>query len=356
MSDFRITNCHIHTFTTKHTPLYFPYRVVAIFRLMPKLVQFLRWVFSFLPWDNVYQFLVRMENFHRTGNRGTQEDVFREVRHYYPGDTRFVVLPMDMELIGHGPVSRGIEKQHDELAELAAKFPENLIPFATVFPDRPNAVDEFTRCIDDLGFRGLKLYNKLGFAPDHRVLMTDVYPICVERDLPVMVHCSRGGVYGKGWSQEDCDRVTAPEAWKPVLGAFPNLRICLAHFGGDRDWHDYIDTGFDPDKPEQRKKNWVWQICDMIRSGDYPGLYTDISYTMFKFSEYSALLRLLLEDDTLREKVLFGSDFYMTRQEQLSEKAVSIRLRDALGEVCFRQIAETNPGVWLGKQDQPPTA
>ena len=141
-----------------------------------------------------------------------------------------------------------------------------------------------------------------------------------------------------------------------MLNNLKGLRICLAHFGGDKDWHDYIDKGFDPDLPDQRKQNWAWQISDMIRSGDYPGLYTDISYTMFKFSEYSALLRLFLEDAKLREKILFGSDFYMTRQEKLSEKAVSIRLRDALGEECFRQIAETNPKVWLGKQDDPPVA
>ena len=39
----------------------------------------------------------------------------------------------------------------------------------------------------------------------------------------------------------------------------------------------------------------------------------------------------------------------MTRQEKLSEKAVCIRLRNALGEEVFRQIAEENPAKWLGE-------
>lgn len=348
MADIRITNCHVHTFTTDHTPLYFPHRIVAIFRLMPFLVTFLRSLFSYLPWDNVYGFFVRMENFHRTGSRATQRDIFREMRHYYPPDTRFVILPMDMELIGHGPVNKPIRDQHDELARLAQEYPENVIPFATIFPDRPEGMDEFRRCVHELKFRGLKLYNKLGFAPDHPILMQQAYPFCIEHHLPVMVHCSRGGVSGKGWSQDDQDRVTAPNAWKPVLEAFPDLRLCLAHFGGERDWKTYINDGFDPETPESRGQNWVCQIREMIGSGDFPHLYTDISYTMFRFSDYAPLLRLFLAEAAIREKVLFGSDFYMTRQEDLSEKAVSIRLRDAVGEACFRQIAETNPARYLG--------
>lgn len=347
--DPRITNCHTHSFTTAHAPLYFPHRAVALFRLFPGLVRFLRWLFQFLPWGNVYDFLVRMENFHRTGSRHTQEDIFHEMRRFYPANTRFVILPMDMTHIGHGPVQEDIFAQHDALAQLARKYPDNIIPFATVFPDRPGAAAEVRRCIETLGFRGLKLYPKLGYRPDHPVLMEEIYPLCIAHDLPVVTHCSRGGVYGKGLDQAQQDALTAPEAYLPVLERFPGLRLNLAHFGGDKDWHDYLTLGFDPENPEERAANWVARIADMIRSGDHPALYTDISYTMFRFAEYIPLLRLFMEDERLREKILFGSDFYMTRQEHLSEKAVSIALRDALGEENFRQIAETNSARWLGE-------
>lgn len=349
--DIQITNCHVHTFTTAHTPLYFPHPVVAVFRLVPGLLRFLRWAFRYLPWENVYDFLVRIENFHRTGNRNTQEKVFKEVLHYYPSDARFVVLPMDMARIGHGPVQQDIRDQHDGLAALAQRpeYAGRVIPFATVFPVRAEAVREFRRCIEELGFRGLKLYPKLGYAPDHPVLMDEIYPLCVEHDLPVVTHCSRGGVYGKGWSRAQQDAVTDPRAYVPVMRAFPDLRLNLAHFGGDRDWKAYLTDGFDPEDPQAREKNWVSLIADMIRSGEYPNLYTDISYTIFKFAEYMPLLRLYLENDRMKDRVLFGSDFYMTRQEALSEKAVSIRLRDALGERLFRQVAETNPRRWLGE-------
>ncbi|SIO55425.1 Amidohydrolase [Rhodovulum sp. ES.010] len=351
MAGIEITNCHIHTFTTAHAPRYYPVGVVALFRAMPVLLTALRRAARLQPWQGLYDSVVRLENFHRTGRRLTQRDVFLEVLRYYPRSTRFVVLPMDMAQSGHGPVDADIHAQHRELFELTQDpdYGHRVIPFATIFPGRGGAVDELRRCIDDYGFRGVKLYTKLGYAPTDDVLMREVYPLCTERGLPVMTHCSRGGVRHKRWSQARADRVTDPRAYIPVMEAFPGLKLCLAHFGGDQDWKAYLTDGFDPEDPEARTTNWLSLIVDMIRSGDYPNLYTDISYTIFKFAAYLPLLRLFMEDPVLRTRILFGSDFYMTRQEKLSEKAVSIGLRDALGEAHFRQIAETNPRGWLGE-------
>lgn len=359
MTQLRITNCHIHTFTTAHAPRYFPSWPVVVFRLVPWLLQLLRWASRFVSRD-LHDKLIRLENFHRTGSRQSQMAVFREILPHYPSSARFVVLPIDMALIGHGPVDDDIYAQHDELAAMRddPDVGSRIIPFATVYPDRlsgrtareKSAFEEFRRCVECLGFRGLKLYPRLGFAPDHDVLMEEVYPYCLERNLPVMAHCSRGGVRGKSVTQAQADSWTSPEAFIPVMERFPELRICLAHFGGDQDWTQLLRDGVDPFDPQARKKNWVLLIADMIRSGGWPGLWTDISYTIFKFSDYIPLLRLYLEDDRLRERVLFGSDFYMTRQEKLSEKAISIRLRDALGEDIFRQIAMENAERWLGEE------
>lgn len=351
MSELPIINCHVHLFTTAHTPRYFPHRAMVIFRYAPGLVRGLRWIASLTPYEGIHDYIARLESFHATGQRTSQREVLRELRRYYPKDTRFVVLPLDMELIGHGPVDQNIVAQHNELADVAARFPDNVIPFANVFPDRPGAFDEFRRCIEEHGFKGLKLYPKTGFAPDHPVLMDQVYPYCAEHKLPVLSHCARGGVFAKGWSKDQCDRVTEPYAYREVLGAFPQMQLCLAHYGGLDDWMAYINEGFDPEHAHAKGRNWVYQINQMIKSGAYPNLWTDISYTLFRFSEFSALLKLFLEDERIRGRVLFGSDFYMTRQEKLSEKAVSVRLRDALGEDVFTRVARINPMRWLGEAD-----
>ena len=81
------------------------------------------------------------------------------------------------------------------------------------------------------------------------------------------------------------------------------------------------------------------KIRELIECGKYPNLYTDISYTIFNFHENVPLLKILLENENIFEKVLFGSDFYMVESEKYSEKRFSIDLRYALGEEKFWKIA-----------------
>lgn len=184
--------------------------------------------------------------------------------------------------------------------------------------------------------------------------MDEVYPLLAERNLPVLSHCSRGGVIGRGIAAAQGDAWSSPMAWAPVRDRFPALRICLAHFGGMADWRAYVDEGIDPRDPDARSANWQVCIRGMIEGGDWPNLWTDISYTLFQFDDFIPFLRIFLENDRLAGRVLFGSDFYMTRQESLSERAVCFRLRAALGEAMFRRIAIENPAVWLGELPEPP--
>ncbi len=352
MSDsaIRITNCHTHLFTTAHVPRDYPYKVVSVFKTMPPLVDGISWGLKVLGQEQLSGVVARLGRFQKAGALGRQADVLRAMMRQYPEGTRFVVLPMDMAHIGHGPVEASLRQQHDELAEIAAHplLGPLIIPFATVFPDAPDSVSEARRAIVELGFRGLKIYPRLGFAPDHPVLMNELYPLLVERNLPVMSHCSRGGVQGKGLSDEAADGFTDPRAVLPVLEAFPELRFCLAHFGGQRDWNSFINEGIDPLNPVKRQENWLASILDLLRFGEHPVLWTDISYTLFHFEDFVPFLKVFLADERVRSRTLFGSDFYMTQQEKLSERAVSFRLRNALGEEWFRQLAETNPEVWLG--------
>ena len=357
MASFRMTNVHVHTFTAAHVPKHYPHRLLGLFKKWPFLVRQMAKALRLMgqhPWADA---LDRLHQFQTEAYRGTQAEIFDSVRSQYPRGTRFVVLPMDMGPIGHGPVEKDIALQHDELALMARhdRYRGTVLPFASIHPDRPGAAAEVRRAIEDLHFRGLKLYPRLGFPPDHPVLMNEIYPLLVEHDLPVMSHCSRGGVKGNGLSDHAADRYTEPAAFKPVMLAFPTLRVCLAHFGGVEDWRRYVVDGIDPDDEKPERHNWQVAIRRMIASGNWPNLWTDISYTLFRFDDNIPFLRLFLAGDSeecglLRERVLFGSDFYMTRQEELSERAVCFRLRNELGEEIFRQISETNPEIWLGER------
>lgn len=358
MAGIRIVNCHVHLFTAHHVPPDYPYRWLRPFKRLPFLIRWMAALAALIGQHPFAEKLHRLYRFQKETAAESQRQILDNVRRHYPANTRFVVLPMDLSAIGHGAPERGLRDQHDELAALShdPDCGASVIPFATIDPRADPQATELWRALDRLRFRGLKLYPRLGFAPDDPRLMRHVYPELEARGLPVMSHCSRGGVQGRHLPDLIADRYTDPMAWAPVMKAHPGLRVCLAHFGGARDWHAYVNPEAGGPRQEEYRRNWQRMIRAMIASGDWPGLWTDISYTLFHFEDYVPFLRLFLlndgpEGERLRSRVLFGSDFYMTRQEELSEKAVCFRLRNALGEEVFHQIAEVNPRIWLGETD-----
>jgi predicted TIM-barrel fold metal-dependent hydrolase len=118
---------------------------------------------------------------------------------------------------------------------------------------------------------------------------------------------------------------------------FPKLKICVAHLGGDSDVHDYMRNPNDRD-------NWFVDIKRMAK--EYPNFYTDISFTLYEKGFYP-LLKVLLEKPYMKQKILFGSDYYMV-QTETNERTFSMDLRSFLGEDKFKQIAVVNPKKYLG--------
>jgi len=216
-------------------------------------------------------------------------------------------------------------------------------------------------CIEKHGFTGIKLYPPLGYYPfDERLRL--IYAYAQERKIPVLTHCSGGPVYYRGPLTEAMrvhpltrQRVAGgtrgarmktladPDNYRYVLDEFPELVLCLAHFGGADEWEAFLTKPWNPDEPE--KKSWFAKILDWLREGKYPNLYADIAYTAFR-PEFYSLLKLVLLHPQARERVLFGTDFYMVAREA-SERGFGVGLRAYLGEADFIEIAQTNPMRFL---------
>ncbi len=351
----RITNCHIHTFTQYHVPANYPHWALAPFKRYPRAIKRIAQGLDLIGQDARAERVHRLFAFTRESDVREQSAVLDNVMKHYPPDTRYVILPMEMSGFGYGAPVEPLRQQHDQLAELMhhPDYKDVAIPFATIDPRVDPEAKELWRVVDSYKFRGIKLYPRLGFSPQDERLMRHVYPQAEERGLPIMTHCSRGGVQGRFVADYKADEYTEPMAFAPVLKKHPKLQVCLAHFGGQRDWRAYANPDLDDLPPGA--ENWQVQIRRMIGSGEYPNLWTDISYIMFEFAEFIPFLQLLLMGDDvrnerLRQRILFGSDFYMTRNEALSEKGVCFRLRLALGEDMFARMAEENPEVWLGER------
>ncbi|HLF74375.1 MAG TPA: amidohydrolase family protein [Anaerolineales bacterium] len=293
----------------------------------------------------------RTARFLKIAEQPTQWDVFRQVELQYPKKTVFVVLPMDMGFMNLGKLEAPIDRQHDELWNLAECYQGRIIPFYAADPRHEDIVERVRNNLARDKFRGIKIYPNLGYRPDDPKLM-EIYKICIEGDFPVLTHCSPGGIWQYGLSKKDRRANSHPINYKRILDmpGYQNLKLCLAHFGGAEEWKKHLQGR----AQEAEEESWVRTIYEMIASGNYPNLYADISYTVFTpkvqglYIDLVDYLKVLLAHPLVRKRVLFGSDYYMVERESISEKEVSLLLRSRLGEDLFKQIAYTNPREFLG--------
>jgi uncharacterized protein len=361
----QITNCHTHTFTHDHSPDRFvPWPIGALIGFGPFRRAFIALAHRFSNTNRGT--LERYAEIVDTSFAIGQAGVFEKLRSSYPDGTRFVVLPMDMTLMNAGRVKKSIDQQHEELAELRDTFPDLVIPFAAVDPRHGEVVVAKTIwLLEEKRFRGIKLYPPTGYHPNDPVLWP-LYSYAEEHGVPVLTHCSRpASVQYRGEPTAEMrrnpaggdpfpdnrydllTRFTDPDAYLPILERHPNLRLCLAHFGGAGDWDSYLKHPWDSGT-DTAKKSWLAKILDTIRSGVYPNLWTDIAYTLFADDEYAYLLKVLLSDQRVLDRTLFGSDFYVVESATLEERRRAVHVRAVLGEDTFWTIADTNPESFLG--------
>ena len=211
-------------------------------------------------------------------------------------------------------------------------------------------------------FLGFKMYPRLGYMPlDHRCPhLADFYKKCAGRDIPIVTHCApggltthedkfykefdvRGAVRTAGMSSSPADATAVadtvepyeyfertyghPEGWRPVLMQVRNLRLCLAHFGGDL-W-SRAPGDF-----------WIEEIVSLMR--EFPNVYTDIS--CFNIQKCGTAFERFLRDEAhsdLKSKILFGTDWYLT---------MAVMMGKGYARFCeeFKQFLDRiDPLLWL---------
>jgi predicted TIM-barrel fold metal-dependent hydrolase len=157
------------------------------------------------------------------------------------------------------------------------------------------------------------------------------------------------------------------------------LKLCLGHFGGDDEWLRYFekdrynyssqltkhpDRGIEflqrkdgkpsPGKPEQiwRYTDWYSIISSMMLQ--YDNVYADISYILHNDAGVLPLLKETLQNKGLREKVLYGTDFFVVRNHK-SDRNMLADMMGGLSVEDFDQVARVNPRRFLNLSipDQP---
>lgn len=338
--DITIHNCHTHLFTMEHVPKKFCGGLAPIFYKYG-LYRPVEFILKYLNPFTDKDILDRISKYLRIGFNTTQKIIFlKYLKNYYPSNTKFIVLPMDMEYMGYGKPAEDINKQLEELANLRDEYPNNIIPFVHLDPRREDILDKIKYWIEQRNFKGIKIYPPLGYELLYKNLVEQVYLYCSDKNIPVITHCSEATIRCRSlrFDKSMATSLASPKYVQHILNTYPKLKLCLAHFGGLKAWEDYLKTN----------TGWLRDILDLMKSGKYKNLYTDISFTIFNFKENSKILKVLLSDPNIRSQVLYGTDFYMSVTEKTPEKKLALQLRYDLGEDLFRDIAERNPVQFLG--------
>jgi len=342
----------------------------------------------------------KMRSFLKIGTNRSQEGIFKLLQSNYAfGPISYVALTLDMDHMGAGKATIPFSTQLSQVAELKVTFKEQLIPFVSIDP-RAGTPDQLLQlvknCMENLSFGGIKLYPPLGFYPfDPR--LEKVYEYAQEHNVPVLTHVSKGGIFYQGehipldflepltfggdrakWTSvtgEERDpmdftkdlRQTKRFLWKTwgkgrrneefkhhfadprnyhlVLKQFPQLKLCMAHFGGDESIGEYIDQ---QKKGTPDSTNWHHLICEILKN--YPNTYADVSYALWKETVWPRMRECIDKPaDGVRDisdRILFGTDYYMTIQQE-SEVNLVNNFRKAVGNDRFRKIAVDNPVRFL---------
>ena len=189
-----------------------------------------------------------------------------------------------------------MEEENAMLVSAHEMYPERLIAFYGIDPQREGSVEKFETAVKGGGVSGIKLHPTTGYYPGDRSCY-DLYEICAANGLPVLFHSGPGFhplLYGKSAHPLEFDRVAAD---------FPAVNMILGHAGGD----------------------W-WQDCVTVAKS-HPNLYLEISEWQERFKSR--------EEETVRavnymiqsvgaERVMWASDFPGIRKEMPLKRFVEL--------------------------------
>ena len=172
---------------------------------------------------------------------------------------------------------------NEEIAAVARENDDVLIPFASVDPARPDAVERARRLIDEHGVRGFKFHPNLQeFFPNDRAAYP-LYEVIEAAGLPALFHTGHSGI-GTGLPGGGGLRLkySNPLCLDDVAADFPGLAIVLAH------------------------PSFPWQDEAISVCLHKANVWIDLSGWSPK---YFPPQLVQYANTQLKEKVLFGSDF-----------------------------------------------
>ncbi|MFC0426162.1 amidohydrolase family protein [Chryseobacterium scophthalmum] len=238
-------------------------------------------------------------------------------------------LMMDLETGWNVKLKKSLYDQIIELKALRDKHP--VLPFFVCDPrradlesDKENLYSLFNLAFSkDSPFFGVKIYPALGYDPsDYR--LWPIYEVCEKYKIPVLSHCGGESIttditndlviyegdkkvsHSKKNRTEVGYSLNDPKRWTLVLEKFPKLKLNLAHFGGYETWSK-------PSKVTHNGQARKETIFDFMEK--YENVFADFSYNLIETDLSKSLREVLTAEKKIRERTLFGTDYWVVSKE-----------------------------------------
>jgi|GEM_PF-5493919 len=220
----------------------------------------------------------------------------------YPDVEVFAHHMMDLEHYYHPGSCRYeyVSEQIGRMKKLVDKNKGRLVTFVAWSPKRDHDINVVRRALEDGVAVGVKFYPPSGYRADDP-LHDSLYDLCGAR-WPIFSHCTPSGfeAYGKSGLNSD------PKYWANVLAHRPDLRLCLAHAGGEEPWFG--------------QKPWVGSFAQTAvdLAVNKANVYLEFGYHDYvldpkRRAKFALTLITLLEQhgDSLGKKIVYGTDWHM---------------------------------------------
>ena len=112
----------------------------------------------------------------------------------------------------------------EEIAVYCRQYPNRLMGFTSIHPDRYQPHKKIERAINEFGMKGVKIYPHSGFYSNEPRL-NKVYQKCIDYDVPVMIHT---GIKALQWQSL---KYNNPLYVDDIATNFPDLKIVMCHGG-----------------------------------------------------------------------------------------------------------------------------
>jgi predicted TIM-barrel fold metal-dependent hydrolase len=315
-------DCHIHLLNINNVPsqflgVYLPLRKSLMLWMAEKLSGM--WPGDKDLLENIAEFQTHMGS--------TSEANYLGINKEYPAGSQLVCLCLDLSSV-YGPMKVPYITQVMQMLALKKKY-GNLKIFTHFNPNTANAGNIFEYCFSDKGpvlADGVKLYPPMDSPVDH-IRLLPVYTACEARCIPITTHCSKGGISAPTfWASLFKGYMADPKYWEPILEKFPLLKINFAHFGGG-------------------VTSWEKTIINLMKK--YPNVYTDTSGSCGIDCRMKSYKYWLNKEPILADRLLYGSDYFITDILDRSVQSCMTRIKRFIGEDTFKKISEVNPVKFL---------